>query len=60
MNFADTIDNEVMIRDREMVITGFFKFPMAAEENNSENLLVIRHRKLNEQYIKNWQEYDDE
>jgi hypothetical protein len=30
----------------------------ATEENNAENLLVIRDRKLAEGYIKNWQEYE--
>jgi phosphatidylserine/phosphatidylglycerophosphate/cardiolipin synthase-like enzyme len=58
MNFADAINNEVMIRDREMVITGFFKFPMAAEENNAENLLAIHDKKLAERYTKNWEEHD--
>jgi len=29
----------------------------AAEENNAENLLVIKERKLAEQYTKNWKEH---
>jgi phosphatidylserine/phosphatidylglycerophosphate/cardiolipin synthase-like enzyme len=40
------------------VITGSFNFTKAAEENNAENLLVIRDRKLAGRYIKNWQEYE--
>jgi phosphatidylserine/phosphatidylglycerophosphate/cardiolipin synthase-like enzyme len=50
--------NKVMIIDGETVITGFFNFTKAAEENNAENLLVIRDRKLAERYIKNWQEHE--
>jgi phosphatidylserine/phosphatidylglycerophosphate/cardiolipin synthase-like enzyme len=34
--------NKVMIIDGETVITGSFNFTKAAEENNAENLLVIR------------------
>jgi phosphatidylserine/phosphatidylglycerophosphate/cardiolipin synthase-like enzyme len=40
------------------VITGSFNFTKAAEEKNAENLLVIRDKKLAEQYIKNWKEHD--
>jgi len=40
------------------VITESFNFTKAAEENNSENLLVIRDKKLTEQYTKNWQEHE--
>jgi phosphatidylserine/phosphatidylglycerophosphate/cardiolipin synthase-like enzyme len=50
--------NKVMIIDGETVITGSFNFTKAAEENNAENLLVIRDKKLAELYIKNWQEHD--
>jgi phosphatidylserine/phosphatidylglycerophosphate/cardiolipin synthase-like enzyme len=49
--------NKVMIIDGETVITGSFNFTKAAEENNAENLLVIRDKKLAERYIKNWQEH---
>jgi len=38
----------------ETVITGSFNFTKAAEENNVKNLLVIRDRKLAQQYTKNW------
>jgi phosphatidylserine/phosphatidylglycerophosphate/cardiolipin synthase-like enzyme len=43
---------------RKAVITGSFNFTKAAEENNAENLLVIRDKKLAEQYTKNWQEHE--
>jgi phosphatidylserine/phosphatidylglycerophosphate/cardiolipin synthase-like enzyme len=46
-----------MIIDGETVITGSFNFTKAAEENNVENLLVIRDKNLAERYIKNWQEH---
>ncbi len=35
-----------------------FNFTKAAEENNAENLLVIRDKKLAKRYIKNWQEHE--
>ena len=50
--------NKVMIIDGGTVITGSFNFTKAAEENNAENLLVIRDRKLAERYIENWQEHE--
>jgi phosphatidylserine/phosphatidylglycerophosphate/cardiolipin synthase-like enzyme len=50
--------NKVMIIDGKTVITGSFNFTKAAEENNAENLLVIRDKKLADQYTKNWQEHD--
>ena len=39
------------------VITGSFNFTKAAEENNAENLLVIRDRRLSERYTKNWEKH---
>jgi phosphatidylserine/phosphatidylglycerophosphate/cardiolipin synthase-like enzyme len=50
--------NKIMVIDEETVITGSFNFTKAAEENNAENLLVIRDKKLAEKYIKNWQEHE--
>jgi phosphatidylserine/phosphatidylglycerophosphate/cardiolipin synthase-like enzyme len=50
--------NKVMIIDGETVITGSFNFTKAAEENNAENLLVIRDKKLAAIYIRNWQEHE--
>jgi phosphatidylserine/phosphatidylglycerophosphate/cardiolipin synthase-like enzyme len=40
------------------VITGSFNFTKAAEENNAENLLVIRDKKAASAYTKNWQEHE--
>jgi phosphatidylserine/phosphatidylglycerophosphate/cardiolipin synthase-like enzyme len=34
--------NKIMVIDSQTVITGSFNFTKAAEENNAENLLVIR------------------
>jgi phosphatidylserine/phosphatidylglycerophosphate/cardiolipin synthase-like enzyme len=50
--------NKVMVIDGETVITGSFNFTKKAEENNAENLLVIRDKKLADRYIKNWQEHE--
>jgi phosphatidylserine/phosphatidylglycerophosphate/cardiolipin synthase-like enzyme len=50
--------NKVMIIDGDTVITGSCNFTKAVEENNAENLLVIRDRKLAERYIKNWHEHE--
>jgi len=50
--------NKVMIIDGETVITGSFNFTKAAEENNAENLLVIRDKKLAERYTRNWQDHE--
>ncbi len=46
--------NKIMIIDGETVIMGSFNFTKAAEENNAENLLMIRDKKLTSLYIKNW------
>jgi phosphatidylserine/phosphatidylglycerophosphate/cardiolipin synthase-like enzyme len=50
--------NKVIIVDGETVITGSFNFTKAAEQNNAENLLVIRDKKLAERYTKNWEEHE--
>lgn len=50
--------NKVMVIDEETVITGSFNFTKAAEEQNAENLLIIRDKKLASLYIKNWQEHE--
>jgi len=49
--------NEVIIIDAEIVITGSFPFTKAAEEQNAENLLIIRNRAVAETYIKNYVEH---
>jgi phosphatidylserine/phosphatidylglycerophosphate/cardiolipin synthase-like enzyme len=49
--------NKVMIIDREVVITGSFNFTRAAEENNAENLLIIRNKDLAREYLENWEKH---
>jgi phosphatidylserine/phosphatidylglycerophosphate/cardiolipin synthase-like enzyme len=47
--------NKIMMIDGQTVITGRFNFTKAAEENNAENLVVIRDTALAEKYTANWQ-----
>jgi hypothetical protein len=47
-----------MIIDGETVVTGSFNFTKAAEENNAENLLMIRDKKLASAYTKNCLEHE--
>lgn len=49
--------NKVMILDGKVVITGSFNFTKAAEENNAENLLIIRDEAVAQQYTANWQRH---
>jgi phosphatidylserine/phosphatidylglycerophosphate/cardiolipin synthase-like enzyme len=49
--------NKVMIIDKETVITGSFNFTKAAENNNAENLLIIRSKDLAKEYIENWEKH---
>lgn len=49
--------NKVMVIDHATVITGSFNFTKAAEENNSENLLVLRSADLAKIYEQNWTEH---
>ena len=46
--------NKIMIVDGVTVITGSFNFTKNAEENNAENLLVIRSPELAAKYAANW------
>ena len=46
--------NKVMVLDGQTVITGSFNFTKAAEQNNAENLLVIRDKTIAEKYTANW------
>ena len=47
--------NKIMVIDGATVITGSFNFTRNAEENNAENLLVIRSPDLAKKYTANWQ-----
>jgi len=44
---------KIIILDEETVITGSFNFTKAAENDNVENLLVIRDKELAAKYIEN-------
>jgi phosphatidylserine/phosphatidylglycerophosphate/cardiolipin synthase-like enzyme len=46
-----------MIVHREVVITGSLNFTRRAEENNAENLLIIRSKELAMEYFKNWEKH---
>ena len=47
-----------MIIDRSTLITGSFNFTKAAEDNNAENLLIIKGNKpLVDRYIQNYNEH---
>jgi len=49
-----TAHNKTMLVDGEIVITGSFNFTDQSEEDNAENLLVIRDKALAEKYTANW------
>jgi phosphatidylserine/phosphatidylglycerophosphate/cardiolipin synthase-like enzyme len=51
--------NKVMIIDKTTVITGSFNFTKAAEENNAENLLIIKSKELANIYIENWMKHKE-
>jgi phosphatidylserine/phosphatidylglycerophosphate/cardiolipin synthase-like enzyme len=51
--------NKVMVIDGATVITGSFNFTKAAENNNAENLLVVRSPELAAQYAANWKVHAD-
>ena len=49
--------NKIMIIDRGVVVTGSFNFTRAAEENNAENVLIIRSKELAREYFENWEKH---
>ena len=50
--------NKIMIIDQETLVTGSFNFTNAAENNNAENLLIIKGNKvLVDRYIQNFNEH---
>lgn len=49
--------NKVMIIDQEVVITGSFNFSKVAEEDNAENLLVLKSPQLADAYYQNWEKH---
>ena len=46
--------NKIMIIDSNSVITGSFNFTKSAEEENAENLLIIRNPEMAAKYLENW------
>jgi phosphatidylserine/phosphatidylglycerophosphate/cardiolipin synthase-like enzyme len=49
--------DKVMILDGETVITGSYNWTVAADEQNGENLLMIRDPRLAKVYTENWQRH---
>jgi phosphatidylserine/phosphatidylglycerophosphate/cardiolipin synthase-like enzyme len=51
--------NKIMIIDRGTLITGSFNFTKAAEEKNTENLLIMKgNKQLVDRYIQNFNEHE--
>lgn len=46
--------NKIVILDGVAVFTGSFNFSKAAEEKNTENLLLIHDAELAARYLENW------
>jgi phosphatidylserine/phosphatidylglycerophosphate/cardiolipin synthase-like enzyme len=51
--------NKVMILDSQTVITGSYNFTRHSEEDNAENLLIIRDKTLAGKYTANWKKHAD-
>ena len=49
--------NKVMIIDRKTVITGSYNFTKSANNENAENLLIMRSKELADDYFKNYQQH---
>jgi phosphatidylserine/phosphatidylglycerophosphate/cardiolipin synthase-like enzyme len=49
--------NKVMIVDGETVITGSFNFTKSGEDQNAENLVVIRDASIAATYLRNWNDH---
>jgi phosphatidylserine/phosphatidylglycerophosphate/cardiolipin synthase-like enzyme len=50
-------DNNMIIIDRQTVITGTYEFTNDAEVKNAESLLIIRSDSVAGSYINNWNEH---
>jgi phospholipase D len=46
--------NKIMIIDKSRVITGSYNFTSAADNRNSENLLIIDNKDIAKKYLDNW------
>lgn len=52
--------NKIMIIDAKVIVTGSFNFTQQAENNNAENLLILKgHPELVEMYKKNFHKHKD-
>ena len=49
--------DKIMVLDEEIVITGSYNWTVAAEKDNSENLLVIHDPHLAQLYTSHWQHH---
>ena len=48
--------NKVIIVDGETVETGSYNYTISAQRYNAENVLILRNKKLSDQYINNWRQ----
>jgi len=53
-NVEGLAHNKTIIIDDEIVITGSYNFTYSAQNRNSENLLIIRNKKVVNSYVHNW------
>lgn len=53
-NVRGIAHNKIIIVDKIIVITGSFNFTKAADNRNSENIIVIKDRYIASQYFNNW------
>jgi phosphatidylserine/phosphatidylglycerophosphate/cardiolipin synthase-like enzyme len=49
--------NKVMIIDGKTVITGSYNFTKSANNDNAENVLIMRSKELADDYFKNYQQH---
>lgn len=47
--------NKIIIIDENIIITGSYNFSVAAYKRNTENLLILSHSSLANDYFQNWQ-----
>lgn len=47
--------NKIIIVDENIIITGSYNFSVAAYKRNTENLLILSHSLLANEYLDNWQ-----
>lgn len=49
--------SHIIVIDRRTVVTGSYSFTKAAEEQNAEDLIIIRSQPLAELYRENWERH---